>query len=109
MWGILKALFLAPIAVLVIFFAVANRHLVTISLDPIAHDPAFSLTVPFFVAFFVILIVGIAIGYGAAWWAQGVHRKAERRLQRECDRLNNECRTLKTQMPAEQAALLVSR
>jgi uncharacterized integral membrane protein len=109
MWGILKALFLAPIAILVIFFAVANRHLVTISLDPIAQDPAFSVTMPFFIAFFVILTAGIVIGYGAAWWAQGVHRKAERRLQRECDRLSGECRTLKAQMPAEQAAFLVSR
>ena len=109
MWGFLKFLILAPVAALLVLFAVGNRQPVTLTFDPVVVSGAFSITVPFFVVFFAILVLGLIIGYIASWWAQGVHRKAERHLRRECDRLTGECHTLKEQLPATQAALLLSR
>jgi uncharacterized integral membrane protein len=103
----LKFLIIAPIAILLVMFGVANRQSVTLLLDPITRDGAGpSVTMPLFLFFFAVLATGIVIGYVASWFAQGKHRKAERHLKRECDRLTGECDRLKSQLPATSAALL---
>ena len=52
-----------PLAVVIIAFAVANRQIVTVSLDPFSGDePAASVTLPLFALVIVLLIVGVLIG-----------------------------------------------
>ena len=103
----LKLLVLAPVAGVLVLFGVANRQPVTLLLDPFAQaGSGLTLTLPLFVFFFAVLGVGIIIGYVAAWLAQGKHRKAERQLKRECDRLSGECDRLKAELPATTTALL---
>jgi uncharacterized integral membrane protein len=110
MIGFLKFLLLAPIALLLVLFGVANRQDVTLLLDPFARGgDALAITLPLFVFFFAVLAVGIVIGYVASWFAQGKHRKAERQLKRECDRLSGECDRLKAELPATTTALLSRR
>ena len=107
MLGFLKFLILAPVAVVLVMLGVANRQLVTLALDPFTQGAgAFSITLPLFVFFFATLGVGIVIGYIACWFAQGRHRKAERQLKRDCDRLSGECDHLKSSLPATSVALV---
>ena len=88
---IAAALVLAPIALAMIAFAVANRHVVTISFDPFSSEhPAASLTLPLFALVIALLIVGVVVGGVAAWLGQGGGRRAARRFEREVAELRRE-------------------
>ena len=84
----LTLLVLVPLAVIVVFFSVANRQLVTVSLDPF-HDgtPALSFAAPLFVLMFGALVLGLLLGGIAAWTRQGRWRRAARRAEREAEQL----------------------
>ncbi len=87
----LAALIIVPLAVVFVAFAVANRHLVTVSLDPFGGDPpAASLTLPLFVLVIVLLIVGVLLGSFAAWLRQTGWRRIARRLERDLSELRAE-------------------
>ena len=59
----LKLIILVPIAVLLIFLSVANRHIVTLALNPFQPDDAvMSLSLPLFIFLFAALIVGLLLG-----------------------------------------------
>ncbi len=88
---IAAALILVPLAVVIVAFAVANRQVVTISLDPFGSDhPAASLTLPLFALVIVLLILGVVIGGIAAWLRQGKWRRTARRLEREAGELRSQ-------------------
>ncbi len=81
---ILTAIVLIPLALILIALAVANRHSVTISLDPFAgSEPAVAVTLPLFALIFVLLIVGVFIGGAATWLRHGRWRWMARRLEGE--------------------------
>lgn len=76
-----------PLAILLVVFAVANRHFVTLSLDPFGGDsPALSLQIPLFLLFFLALILGVLIGGVAAWFGQGKWRRRARHEHDEAAR-----------------------
>jgi uncharacterized integral membrane protein len=78
-----------PLAVIIIAFAVANRQVTTVSLDPFsAEHPAASLTLPLFALVIVLLVIGIVIGGIAAWLRQSKWRRTARRLEREIEDLH---------------------
>lgn len=73
-------LVLLPLAAVFVVFAVANRHMVTVSLDPFnTADPALSLTMPLFVVILLSAIAGVAAGGLATWFRQSRWRRAARR------------------------------
>jgi uncharacterized integral membrane protein len=75
---------LIPLAVILVVFAVANRHMVTVSFDPFnSHDPALSLDLPLFVVIIVVAIFGVVAGGAATWFRQRRWRRAAR--QHEAD------------------------
>jgi uncharacterized integral membrane protein len=81
---IVAAIILIPLAVLIIAFAVANRHPVTVSFDPFGgNPPVASLTLPLFALVIVVLIGGVVIGGFASWLGQGKWRGAARRFERD--------------------------
>ncbi len=81
---IVTALILVPLAIIIIAFAVANRQVVTVSLDPFsASEPAAAVTLPLFALIILLLILGVLIGGFAAWLRQGRWRAMARRLERE--------------------------
>jgi uncharacterized integral membrane protein len=89
--NIVAALILVPLAVVIIAFAVANRQIVTVSLDPFSTEhPAASVTLPLFALIVVLLIVGVVIGGIAAWLRQTKWRRTARRLEREVGKLRTE-------------------
>jgi uncharacterized integral membrane protein len=77
---ILTAITVVPLALIMIALAVANRHAVTVSLDPFAsNEPAASLTLPLFALIFLVLIIGVLIGGAATWLRHGRWRWIARR------------------------------
>jgi uncharacterized integral membrane protein len=93
---IIAAVILVPLAVVIIAFAVANRQIVTVSLDPFsAEHPAASLTLPLFALVIVLLVLGVLIGGIAAWLRQSKWRRTARRLEREIADLHIEIEALK--------------
>ena len=93
---ITAAVILVPLAVIIIAFAVANRQIVTVSLDPFsAEHPAASLTLPLFAPVIVLLVLGVLIGGIAAWLRQSKWRRTARRLEREIADLHLEIGALR--------------
>jgi len=93
---VVAAIILVPLAVVIIAFAVANRQIVTVSLDPFSSEhPAASLTLPLFALVIVLLVVGVLIGGVAAWLRQSRWRRTARRLEREIADLHIEIEGLK--------------
>ncbi len=91
MIAVLKWIVLLPIAAVVLCFAVANRHSVTIFFNPlIAEDQEYSVAVPLYLILLLMLMTGVMIGGIAAWLAQGKHRRAARRARAEVDRLKTQ-------------------
>jgi uncharacterized integral membrane protein len=80
----LTGLILIPLGVIFIVFAVANRHLVTVSFDPFnSNDPSVGVTMPLFVVIIAIAILGVVAGGVATWFRQRHWRRAAR--QHEAD------------------------
>jgi uncharacterized integral membrane protein len=74
------ALVLIPLGVIFIVFAVANRHLVTVSFDPFnSADPSVAVRLPLFVVMIAMAIAGVAAGGTATWFRQRHWRRAARR------------------------------
>jgi len=81
---ILTAVIAVPLAIVIVAFAVANRQIVKVSLDPFStSEPAAAVTLPLFALIILLLIVGVLIGGLAAWLRQGKWRHSARRLERE--------------------------
>jgi len=77
-------LFLAPVALVAVVLAVANRTPVVLSLDPLARGTSsLSVTVPLFAVVFLAMILGVVIGGFAVWWKQGRYRKRCRLAESE--------------------------
>ncbi|HEY2210665.1 MAG TPA: LapA family protein [Bradyrhizobium sp.] len=80
----LTAVILIPLGLIFIVFAVANRHLVTVSFDPFnSSDPSAGVTLPLFVVIIAVAIVGVVAGGCATWFGQRHWRRAAR--QHEAD------------------------
>lgn len=101
-----------PAGVVLVAFAVANRHGARLVLDPFARsDPALALEAPLFLLLFAAVILGVVIGGAATWLAQGRWRRLARRRgreaaewRREADRLKREREdAAQRRLPAESA------
>jgi uncharacterized integral membrane protein len=91
MRGIAKAVFVVPLALLAVAFAVGNRENVDISFDPFAAGATdYRITAPLFVVVFAAVILGVLLGGIATWIGQGRHRKAERMHRRDVERLRSD-------------------
>jgi uncharacterized integral membrane protein len=77
-------LVLIPLGLIFIVFAVANRHLVTVSFDPFnSSNPSLGVTLPLFVVIIAVTILGVVAGGSATWFRQRHWRRAAR--QHEAD------------------------
>jgi uncharacterized integral membrane protein len=88
---LVATLVLAPLAILLTAFAVANRHKVLVSFDPFdPADPAFTLEPPLYVLILVMVIAGVILGGTVTWTGQGKWRSRVRRLEAEARKLRQE-------------------
>jgi len=80
----LTAMVLIPLGLIFIVFAVANRHLVTVSFDPFnSIDPSAAVTMPLFAVIIAVAILGVVAGGCTTWLRQRHWRRAAR--QHEAD------------------------
>lgn len=87
---LLQFLILAPVAVIGLAFAVANRHNVSVSFDPFSGDmEGGHLTAPLFLLLIVAMMCGVVIGGSVTWFAQSRHRRALREARSEAVRWRN--------------------
>ena len=83
-------LVLIPLGVVFVVFAVANRHLVTVSFDPFnSTDPAVGVTLPLFVVIIAVAILGVVAaawrpGFGSGHWRRAARQhEADARQARD--------------------------
>jgi uncharacterized integral membrane protein len=70
---------LVALAVILIGFAVGNRHLVAVSFDPyVSSDPSFGVTLPLFLVIILSVAIGVVAGGSATWFRQRRWRRAAR-------------------------------
>ncbi len=101
----LQYLVFVPVAAVVLLLAVANRRLVTLSLDPFNSDaPTLAFQAPLFLVLFAVLLAGVLIGGGATWIKQGRHRRNARQARAEAARHKAEVERLNAQLRAKGAA-----
>ena len=104
---ILTMFIVVPLGLVLIVFAVANRHAVTVSLDPFGSDaPALSATVPLFIVILLCLLIGVIVGGVSAWISQGRWRRAARRLDTDARALRIEREALKGELAAKEPMAL---
>src|SRR5688572_4962394 len=97
-----SAVILVPLLVILVAFAVANRHPVTVSFDPFSSTaPAYTVTVYLFVIVFVLLIAGVIVSGTAVWFGQRRIRRARRRLDAEVAALHREIEGLRRDVAAQ--------
>ena len=90
-----------PLGIVLVALGVANREPVTISLDPFRPDhAALSAHPPLFLAFFLVLAVGVLIGGVAVWISHHKVRRALSRARSDVSRLTAE----RDQLLADRAA-----
>jgi uncharacterized integral membrane protein len=94
-------LILVPVAVILLVFAVANHHLVTVSLDPFdSADSVLAARLPLFVVILLASVVGVVCGGVATWFGQGRWRRAARKAQSEIRDLRNELQLHRGSVPS---------
>src|SRR5580698_478398 len=77
-----SALVLIPLGLIFVVFAVANRHWVTVSFDPLnSTDPSLAVTLPLFVVIIAVAILGVLAGGSATWLRQRHWRRAARQSE----------------------------
>jgi uncharacterized integral membrane protein len=76
----LNVLIVLPLGLILIVFAVANRHFVTVSFDPFnTTEPALSASLPLLAQNIAVAILGVVAGGLATWFGQRRWRRAARR------------------------------
>jgi len=98
---------IAPLAGVVLLFAIANRNWVTISLDPFSADaPAYSVELPMFLLIFIALIAGVIVGGMAVWFGRLQWRMAAHRAEKEVARLKAEKAEAERRAPRESVGIV---
>lgn len=81
---VISVIVLVPLAIVLVLFALANREMITLSLDPFDPTrPAFTYRMPLFILVFLLLFTGVLVGGVAAWLRQASWRRVARRLRSE--------------------------
>ena len=87
MKSLIRIFFVLPIAIIVIMLAVANRHTVSLSFNPLAPDnPETLFQVPLFWLVFACVAMGVVLGGTAVWFNQGKARRAARENRHEAEK-----------------------
>ena len=99
----LSAVVIIPLGIFLIIFAVANRHLVTVSFDPFnSATPTVAVTLPLFVVIIAVAMLGVLAGGMATWFRQGRWRRAARQSETEASRMRTQLADLRTHAGREQ-------
>jgi uncharacterized integral membrane protein len=93
---------IVPIAIVLLMFAFANRHLVTVSFDPFAGNdiagPA--IRAPLFIVLILSVGIGVILGGVASWFKQAKLKRILRDARAEADEARIEAARLRREMLA---------
>jgi hypothetical protein len=115
MKSILRIIVFVPVALVVLFFSMANRAHVKIGLDPFATSEAAgpSIETPMFVVVLVAMALGVLMGGVASWLGHLPVRRAEKVARAEAKKTRLEIEKLRqqalAQLPAEASVKNVKR
>src|SRR6476469_8099896 len=99
------ALVAIPLGLIFIVFAVANRHLVTVSFDPFnSVNPSVAVSLPLFVVIIAVAILGVAAGGSATWFRQRRWRRTARQHEADARQARAEVDALRAAATASQAS-----
>ena len=99
------AMVLIPLGLIFVVFAVANRHLVTVSFDPFnSSNPSIAVALPLFVVIIGVAILGVVAGGSATWFRQRRWRRAARQHEADARQARAQLADLRTRAIASQAA-----
>ena len=99
----LTALVVIPLGIFFVIFAVANRHLVTVSFDPFnSTTPTVAITLPLFVVIIAVAMLGVVAGGMATWFRQARFRRAARRHEAEARQMRTQLAELHGQNGGQQ-------
>ena len=98
-----NAVVLIPIGVIFVVFAVANRHLVTVSFDPFnSSDPALGFSLPLFAVIIAVAILGVVAGGLATWFSQRRWRRSARQHEADAREMRIQLADLRASVAASQ-------
>lgn len=84
---LLRFCILLPLALVLVWIAAANQHIIRLSFDPIQSlNPAIAVSLPLHIVIFASLGLGILFGGLWTWIGQGRHRKSARLQSRAAAR-----------------------
>jgi uncharacterized integral membrane protein len=97
---VFRLLVIVPIAIVLLMFAFANRHLVTVSFDPFAGNDVAgpSVTAPLFILLILAVGAGVILGGVASWFKQAKLKRAARDARAEADEARIEAARLRREM-----------
>jgi uncharacterized integral membrane protein len=96
-----SSLVLILIGIVLVTFAVANRHDVTVSFDPFnSSNPSLGITGPLFVVIIAVAILGVLAGGLATWFGQRHWRRAARRHEADARQARTRLNDLRAGAPA---------
>jgi len=99
----LNAVVWIPLAMVFVVFAVANRHLVTVSFDPFnSNDPGLGVTLPLFVVIIAVAIFGVVAGGLVTWFGQRRWRRAARQHEADARELRAQLADWRANAPSPQ-------
>jgi uncharacterized integral membrane protein len=98
------AMVLIPLGLIFVVFAVANRHMVTVSFDPFnSTAPSIAVSLPLFVVIIGVAILGVVAGGFATWFRQRHWRRAARQHEADARQARAQLADLRTRAIAAQA------
>ena len=91
-----------PVALVILAFAVANRHWVTVSFDPFPGNDISGpqLTAPLFLLLFLSGALGVLAGGCIVWLRQGRHRREAREAKAEAADARGQASNLRDRLAA---------
>ena len=109
MMRFIKLIVLVPIAIVLVLLSVANRHFVTLALNPFRPDDTLlSISLPLFVFLFIALMAGVILGSLVTWFAQGKYRKQARDEAHEARKWREEAGKQRTRVEEITTRSLIS-
>jgi len=95
-----RLIVIVPIAIILLLFAFANRHLVTVSFDPFAGNDVAgpSITAPLFILLILAVGAGVVLGGVASWFKQAKLKRVLREARAEADEARIEAARLRREM-----------
>jgi uncharacterized integral membrane protein len=89
-----------------VVFAVANRHLVTVSFDPFnSADPSVSVRSPLFIVMITMAMIGVVAGGSMTWFRQRRWRRAARQHEADARQARAQLADLRAAATAQQGSV----